>query len=160
MTSEPDFSELERAIGYKFKDPALLERALTTKSYSNEMRHINPECKDQDGLRTLGDAVLKTVLCDHLMTMGYCTKGEITEVKSTLENGVFLAQIGEGFHLEQNIRVGEGSFEQKHQEEPHVLSETIEALVAAIYLDRNYESAKSAVVNWYEPYWARFDKKE
>ncbi len=160
MTSKTDLSELERAIGYEFKDPALLGRALTTKSYSNEMRHINPECEDQDGLRTLGDAVLKTVLCDHLMTMGYSTKGEITEVKSTLENGVFLAQIGKRFHLEDNIRVGKGSTEQKHQEEPHVLSETIEALVAAIYLDRNYESAKSAVVKWYEPYWARFDKKE
>lgn len=159
MVANLDLSELEKVIGYEFVDLNLLERALTTKSYSNEKHQQNQECDDQDGMRTLGDAVLKTVLCDYLMTMGYSTKGEITEIKSTLENGVFLAQIGERFHLDGFIRVGKGSYEQNHHEEPHVLSETVEALIAAIYLDGGFEISKDAVIRWYKPYSDRYQKE-
>ncbi|ABN57422.1 MULTISPECIES: ribonuclease III domain-containing protein [Methanoculleus] len=146
---EPD---LEERINYSFKQKDLLQRALLHRSRSNEERQKQKICEDQDALRTLGDAVLKTILCDLLMRSGYETKGEITIKKSTIERRPFLAELGRRFDLQDKILVGEGARMQKHNEEPNVIAETLEAIIGAMYLDGGYESAKKAVSGWYEPY--------
>ncbi|HOI14370.1 Ribonuclease 3 [anaerobic digester metagenome] len=143
---------LEAKINYQFKNTDLLQRALLHRSRANEERQKQKVCKDQDALRTLGDAVLKTILCDLLMRSGYETKGEITIMKSTIESRPFLAELGRGFGLQNEILVGEGARVQKHNEEPNVIAETLEAIIGAMYLDGGYESAKKAVSVWYEPY--------
>jgi ribonuclease-3 len=63
-------ADLEERINYSFKQSNLLHRALLHPSRANEERQQQVPCKDQDALRTLGDAVLKTVLCDLLMRSG------------------------------------------------------------------------------------------
>ncbi|BBL68829.1 ribonuclease III domain-containing protein [Methanoculleus chikugoensis] len=143
---------LEAKINYHFKNTDLLQRALLHRSRANEERQKQKVCKDQDALRTLGDAVLKTILCDLLMRSGYETKGEIIIMKSTIESRPFLAELGRGFGLQNEILVGEGARVQKHNEEPNVIAETLEAIIGAMYLDGGYESAKKAVSVWYEPY--------
>ncbi len=85
---------LEAKINYHFKNTDLLQRALLHRSRANEERQKQKVCKDQDALRTLGDAVLKTILCDLLMRSGYETKGEIIIMKSTIESRPFLAELG------------------------------------------------------------------
>lgn len=141
-------SDLEERINYSFKQKDLLQRALLHRSRSNEER----QKQDQAALGTLGDAVLKTILCDLLMRSGYETKDEITIMKSAIENRPFLAELGRNFDLQNKILVGEGARMQKHNEEPNVIAETLEAIIGAIYLDGGYESAQKVVSGWYEPY--------
>lgn len=145
-------ADLEERINYSFKQIDLLQRALLHSSRANEERQKQKMCKDQDALRTLGDAVLKTILCDLLMRSGYETKGEITIMKSAIENRPFLAELGRGFGLQNEILVGTGAGMQKHNEEPNVIAETLEAIIGAMYLDGGYDSAQKVVSNWYEPY--------
>lgn len=145
-------ADLEERINYSFKQKDLLHRALLHPSRANEERQQQIMCKDQDALRTLGDAVLKTILCDLLMRSGYETKGEITIMKSAIENRPFLAELGRGLGLQNEILVGKGAGMQKHNEEPNVIAETLEAIIGAMYLDGGYEPAKMAVSGWYEPY--------
>jgi ribonuclease-3 len=149
---EAKINSLEAKINYRFKNTDLLQRALLHRSRANEENQKQKPCKDQDALRTLGDAVLKTILCDLLMRSGYETKGEITIMKSAIENRPFLAELGRGFNLQNEILVGKGAGMQKHNEEPNVIAETLEAIIGAMYLDGGYESAKKAVFGWYEPY--------
>ena len=61
---------IEDRLGYSFTDKELLDRALTRKAYANEQKQQNQECEDQEIFRTLGDAVLKTVLVDLLIKNG------------------------------------------------------------------------------------------
>ncbi len=77
---------IEEKIKYRFRNTDLLQCALLHRSRSNEERQKQKICKDQDALRTLGDAVLKAILCDLLMRSGYETKGDITIKKSAIEN--------------------------------------------------------------------------
>ncbi len=145
-------ADLEERINYHFKNTDLLQRALFHRSRANEERQKQKICKDQDALRTLGDAVLKTILCDLLMRSGYETKGEITIMKSAIEKRPFLAELGRSFGLQNEILVGEGARMQKHNEEPNVIAETLEAIIGAMYLDGGYGSAQKAVSGWYELY--------
>jgi len=145
-------SDLEKKINYSFRDEDLLRRALLHPSRANEERQQQKACKDQDALRTLGDAVLKAILCDLLMRSGYETKGDITIKKSTIESRPFLAELGRHFDLQDEICVGLGAKAQKQNEEPTVIAETLEAIIGAMYLDGGYESTKNSIFGWYEPY--------
>lgn len=142
-------NDLEKRIGYVFHDKNHLKRALTHKSRSNEEGH---DCEDQDPFRTLGDAVLKAILCDWLFHQGFNTKGEITTIKSEAEKRKFLAELGKQLGLSVAILPGKGAEQQKHQEQPNVIAETLEAIIAAIYLDRGYDVTKYVVSGWYVPY--------
>ncbi|MCE8422351.1 MAG: hypothetical protein J5U16_00275 [Candidatus Methanoperedens sp.] len=75
---------IEEDIGYHFSDRSLIERALTRKAYANEHKQQNNDCRDQEIFRTLGDAVLKTVLVDLLISKGLKTREEITNRKMDL----------------------------------------------------------------------------
>lgn len=154
-TIDPEFEQfsvtLQERIGYSFKDVRLLKTALIHKSHSNEKRQQKHSCEDQDALGTLGDAVLKTILCDWLIRKGYDTKGQITIKKSEIENREFLAQLGKKFELMKYIQVGKGAEEQKHNEQPNVIAETLEAVIGAIYIDSGFDRAKEVVLTWYGP---------
>jgi ribonuclease III len=127
----------------------LLERALIHPSLSNEERQQHRQCHDQEALRVLGDAVLKTIVSERLIHAKYETKGDITIKKSENENRKFLAQIGQKFDLASSIRVGAGAKDQKHHEQPDVIAETLEAIIGAIYLDGGFDIVKRVILKWY-----------
>lgn len=143
---------IEEKINYRFRNTDLLQRALLHRSRSNEERQKQKICKDQDALRTLGDAVLKAILCDLLMRSGYETKGDITIKKSTIENRPFLAELGRSFELQNEISVGEGAKKEKHNEGTKAIAETLEAIIEAMYLDGGFDVTKSVIPGWYEPH--------
>ncbi|HIH44130.1 MAG TPA: dsRNA-specific ribonuclease [Candidatus Methanoperedenaceae archaeon] len=136
---------LEQSIGYTFNNKHLLTRALTRKAYANEQRQQNKTCEDQEVLRTLGDAVLKTVLVDLLIGAGCGTREEITTRKMNLESveklGGMARQLGIGAH----IILGAGEKKQKADEQQYVLSETLEAILGAVYLDGGFEAARGVI---------------
>lgn len=137
---------LEEKLGYSFRDKNILTRALTRKAYANEQKQKNIECYDQEVFRTLGDAVLKAVLVDLLIKSGYKTREEVTNRKMELESVEGLAKIGREIGIGPSILLGAGEERQKANEKQYVLSETLEALIGAIYLDGGYEAAKDAII--------------
>lgn len=144
---------IEENIGYSFKDEHLLERALTRKAYALEQKQQNKDCEDQEIFRTLGDAVLKTVLVDLLITMNGCiTRGEITTRKKELEREEGLARISRELGIGSFIRLGRGEEKQRANDEPKVLAETFEALIGAIYLDAGYNRSKEIITGWFRQY--------
>ncbi len=141
---------LEENLGYTFNNTYFLNRALTRKAFALEQRQQNIECDDQEIYRTLGDAVLKTVLIDLLIKSGVNSRGEITSRKKTLEREEHLAAIGKKLGIGSFILLGKGEEKQKADEEPYVLAETFEAVVGAIYLDGGFEACKNTIINLVE----------
>ncbi len=140
---------IEEALGYSFKNAAYLDRALTRKAYANEQKQQHKDCEDQEIYRTLGDAVLKLVLVDELINSGCGTRDDITSKKKDLEREEKLAQIGRNLGVGQAIKLGIGEKKQRANEEPKVLAETVEALIAAIYYDGGFEAAKETIIKWF-----------
>jgi ribonuclease-3 len=140
---------IEEALGYTFSNKSLLERALTRKAYANELKQQNQECDDQEIYRTLGDAVLKTVLVDRLIASGYKTREEITNRKMELESEEGLAKISRMLGIGSSIRLGIGEKKQKANEKQYVLAETLEAIIGAIYLDGGYDASRETIIKWF-----------
>jgi len=144
---------LENDLGYSFKDKTLLIRALTRKAFALEQKQQKKDCEDQEIFRTLGDAVLKTVLVDLLILKnGSKTRDDITTRKKKLEREEGLVPISRELKIGASIRFGKGEIKQKAEEEPYVLAETLEAILGAIYLDGGFDASKEVISRLFEPY--------
>ena len=106
--------------------------------------------QDQEVFRTLGDAVLKTILIDLLIEKGCKTREDITTRKMKLESEEKLASIARELQIGDDIILGQGERKQAVQDVATVLAETLEALIGAIYLDGGYPCAKEVITNWFK----------
>ena len=123
--------QLETIIGYKFKNPELLETALTHTSYANESR---TPVKHNERLEFLGDSVLQIVSADYLFH-AYADRpeGDLTRIRASL--------VSEGalFQFAQEERCG-------GRTRPSVVSDAFEAVIAALYLDGGMEVARKFIL--------------
>lgn len=141
---------LENRLGYEFRDKKLMFRALTHPTFSKEEKEKKVgarDCPHQSIFATLGDAVLKAVIISILIEKGLMTKGNITISKADLENNLQLAHVGERLYLlEENFILHRAGKHEKLKEASIALcSDTVEALIGAIYIDSN--SSMSVVKN-------------
>jgi ribonuclease III len=136
---------IEEKLSYTFKNKNLLNRALTRKAYALEQKQQNIYCEDQEIFRTLGDAVLKTVLIDLLIKSGVNSRGEITNRKKSLERQEGLAKISDRLGLGSYLKFGNGETKQRADKEPYVLAETFEAVIGAIYLDGGFDACRKTI---------------
>jgi ribonuclease-3 len=143
---------IEDLLGYVFFEKATLSRALTRKAFANEQKQRNCLCEDQEIFSTLGDAVLKAILVDLLIRGGYSTPDEITQKKKELEREELLAKIASDLGIGAFIQLGLGEEKQHAERQPYVLSETLEALIGAIFIDGGYEAAEQRIKHWFDPY--------
>ena len=141
---------IENNLNYLFFDKALLERALTRRAYAQEQAQRGIGCNDQEAFCTIGDAVLKVSLADLLMNAGCQTRASITKRKEQLECQSMFGEIARGIKVGSYIRLGIGEAQNNAQQNPKVLAETLEALIAAIYFDGGYEAAKRVVSRLFE----------
>lgn len=132
---------LEHALTYSFSNKSLLQRALTRKAYALE----NKICEDQEIFRTLGDAVLKAILIDLLIASGAGTRSEITMKKIDLESAEGLGKVASSLRLGEYLFLGAGEEKMNLRNRQYVLSESLEAVVGALYLDGGFESTKDVV---------------
>lgn len=136
---------LEEKLGYFFFDKRILARALTRKAYALEQRQKNVAYEDQEVYRTLGDAVLKTVLTELLIRAGCTTRGEITVKKIELEREENLARISQELGIGYVLKLGIGEKQQRADEQPYVLAETLEAVIGGIYFDGGFSAARETI---------------
>jgi dsRNA-specific ribonuclease len=150
-TSSSPVENLQSALGYIFVDKTLLIRALTTNGFVNEWTPSHPDEKrpeSMEALCTLGDGVLKLILTHELIDKGVVKKGDITIRKRELERRNYLADVARQYDLGKYLMAGKGEEKQGVRENPNVLAETMEAVIAAIYLDAGFEATRRIVSNW------------
>lgn len=144
MNSEYTLDVLEKKIGYHFHEKKLLERALTHSSFMNEQK-IN-KYGDYERLEFLGDAVLEMVTSEFL----YCShpelpEGKLTKMRASMVCEPSLAFCARDINLGQFIRLGKGEESGGGRERDSIISDVMEAVIGAIYLDDGMLSAKTFI---------------
>ena len=155
-TSELNVREIEKKIGYTFKDKSLLTQAFTRTSYCNE---INPTVKTKyhsnEVLEFFGDGVLSLSIISFLLKE--CTEryehgirtelgeGDFSNIKSKLSDKQNLSKSMKALGLEKHLLMGEGDYKLGIQNEPSVMEDLFESIVGAIFIDS--DMSISAVIN-------------
>lgn len=135
MAIGKDIFLLEEKIGYKFKDIKYLETALTHSSYSNEQRAHGHNFSSNERLEFLGDAVLQIVISKHLFDNYKYSEGTLTKMRQYLVCEKTLSKIAGENNVGEFINLGRGEELTDCRNRPKVLADSLEALIAAIYLD-------------------------
>jgi len=131
---------LEHLLGYAFSNPILLDHALTHRSYINE--NPSEEIRDNERLEYLGDAVLELCVSDFLMkTFPDHTEGQLSQMRASIVNEQSIAQLARKFRVGEFLRLGKGEEASGGRAKTSILSNTFEAIIAAIYSDRGFEHA-------------------
>lgn len=140
MLAPEKSKELELKIGYEFKEKELLKQALTHSSFSNEQR-IN-KLKDYERLEFLGDAVLE-LLSSKFFFLNHpeMTEGEMTKLRSSMVCEPALAFCARDLNLGEYILLGKGEEATGGRERDSIISDVMEAVIGALYLDGGLEEA-------------------
>lgn len=142
--------QLQNNLGYHFKNPALLARALTHSSYANE-RHVNTG--DNERLEFLGDSVLGFITAEYLFANHRdFPEGELTKLRAYAVCEKSLFSYAEEIGLGHYLKLGKGEERTGGRTRPSVLSDAFEAVIAAIYLDGGMDEAKKFVLRFVVPY--------
>jgi ribonuclease-3 len=129
-----DIERLYDRLGYTFRNGALALLALTHTSYSNENPRAAPQHNER--LEFLGDAVLDFVVSDLLMTRyPALPEGDLSKMRAGLVSEAALADIAHELELGPYLRMGRGEEQSGGREKDSILSDALEALLAAVYLD-------------------------
>ncbi len=128
--------ELERRIGYIFKDKKYPEQAMTHSSYSNETGARNHHLLSNERLEFLGDSVLSLITSDYLYkTFPMLPEGSLTRMRASLVCEEALASYSAKIELGSFLRLGKGESQTGGAQKPAVIADAFEATLAAIYLD-------------------------
>lgn len=142
---ENRLEELEQAIGYRFRRPELLERALTHRSAVPEDVSTGIR-RDNEQLEYLGDAVLGMMVSEHLVgAFGQWSEGQLSKGRARLVNAASLYLAARRLALGNYLHLGKGEEKTGGREKPALLADAFEALVAAIYLDGGLPAAREFV---------------
>jgi ribonuclease-3 len=135
---------LQKKIGYRFKSLDLLNQGLRHKSFVHE--NVDAQGKDNERLEFLGDAVLDLVI-GHLIMDRYpdYPEGSLSRLRAAVVNETRLAQIARDLSLGEYLLLGKGEQMTRGREKSSILSSTLEALLATIYLDGGYKKAFKAI---------------
>ncbi len=136
--------EFQQRIGYEFKDEQLLRQALTHSSYANE-KHLK-KLSDNERLEYLGDAVLELVSSEFLFAhYPKLTEGQLTKLRASIVCEPTLAICTEEIGLGDYIFLGKGEDQTGGRKRKSILSDAMEAVIGAIYLDGGFANAKEFV---------------
>ena len=138
-----DAEQLEERLGYGFKRPELLERALTHSSAVPELRAELAEgsaeaaaIRDNERLEFLGDAVLELLAREYLLeSFPEWREGQLSKSRARLVNAHSLEDAARRIKLGEHLRLGRGEEKTGGREKPTLLADAFEAVVAAVYLD-------------------------
>lgn len=138
------FEELMDKIGYRFKNASILKTALTHSSYANEHRSLNLEYNER--IEFLGDAVLELVTSEYLYNVKpEMPEGKMTRTRASIVCEPTLVLCAEEFSLGKYLLLGKGEENTGGRERASVVSDAMEALIGAIYLDGGIDKAKEFI---------------
>jgi len=133
---------VSKSIGYTFKQPALLQQAL---------RHRSAGAPHNERLEFLGDSLVNLMVAESLFS--YWPKsdeGALTRGRANLVRESSLAEIARRLDIGDSIVLGTGEMKTGGHRRDSILADTLEAVIAAIYLDSNFETCRTTVLPWFE----------
>lgn len=133
------FINLEKSIGFHFRDKDLLAQALTHRSAVRESRKTG----HNERLEFLGDAVLELAATEYLYHLSEKPEGELTNWRSALVQREHLAAVGRDIQLGNYLMLSRGEEASGGRERLSTLANAVEALIGALYLDRGFDDAKN-----------------
>ncbi len=138
---------LEARIGYQFQDKSLLRQALTHSSFANE-RHMKAH-SDNERLEFLGDAVLELVSSEFLyLNYPDFPEGRLTPLRASLVCEPTLAIAAREIGLGAYLRLARGEDQSGGRERASILSDALESIIGAIFLDGGIEPAKALIIRY------------
>jgi ribonuclease III len=145
-----EFADLQHRAAYSFRDPGLLEHALTHTSRANE--DASGGVIDNESLEFLGDAVLGFAIADLLFRrFPERDEGWKSKMKAAMVSTSSLARLAEGLHLGDHLLLGRGEEKTGGRRKQALLADGYEALIAAIYLDGGIEQATAFIARQFTP---------
>jgi ribonuclease-3 len=130
-------SELQIRLGYAFRQHALLQQAVTHRSFSAD---------HNERLEFLGDSVLNLSVAHLLYTqLANLPEGDLSRVRANLVKQDTLHQLAKTLDLPAVMRLGEGEMRSGGQNRPSILADALEAIIGAVYLDGGYKDAQALV---------------
>ena len=145
--SQKKLKELQKSIGYEFKQEQLLRQALTHSSYAHE-KNLK-ELMDNERLEYLGDAVLELVSSEFLFkNHPEMNEGQMTKLRASLVCEQSLAGCARQLDLGSYLLLGNGEDLTGGRERDSILSDAWEAVIGAMYLDGGFTSAKEFILKY------------
>jgi ribonuclease-3 len=133
-------SKLEAVINYRFNDKSLLVLALTHRSMGKN---------NNERLEFLGDSIVNLVIAELLFNkFPRATEGQLSRLRSQIVSGSSLAKLGNSFNLSKYIILGVSELKSGGCFRESIISDTVEAIIGAIYLDSNIEDCKLRILEW------------
>lgn len=135
------------SLGYKFKNTNMLRVALTHSSYGNENR-----CRCNERLEFLGDSVLGIIVSDYLFrNMPSVDEGEMSKIRASLVCEQSLAEFAKKINIGEHLLLGKGEEATGGRMRASILSDAFEAVLAAIYLDSDLDTARNWLLDVISP---------
>ena len=147
MKHNTDLDGFQKIIQYQFNNIGLLKNALTHSSYANEHRLDHNRCNER--LEFLGDAVLEIVTSDFLYhKYDALPEGDLTKIRASIVCEPTLAYCAGDIRLGEYLLLGKGEEATGGRNRNSVVSDAMEALIGAIYLDGGFANAKEFVMKY------------
>ena len=148
LRTSPDLDALAERLGYTFTDVGLLRQALAHRSWCSEF----PGNESNERLEFLGDAVLGWVVADLVYRRHVdLSEGKLTDLRKAVVNAGALAQLADTLSLGDELLLGKGEAAAGGRRKPSILSDALEAVFGAVYLDGGPEKARELVARLLEP---------
>lgn len=154
----PDIADLQKKLGITLKKPALLEQALVHSSYVNE----NPAlvAGHNERLEFLGDAILDFIVADKLyQDFPDLAEGEMTRLRAALVRRETLERVARAIELGDFLYMGKGEEASGGRNKAANLAGALEAVIAAVYLDRGAKITRSMVIRLLGEEWAGVSRR-
>ncbi len=135
-----EINEIEKAIGYSFKDKMLLRKCFTHASYAHEYGG-----EDNEKLEFFGDAIMDFIVTEYLVKHKFGDEGDLTKLRSQIVSKNPLLYSVKKMGLEKYLLLGKGVKNASYDEK--LFSSVYEAVVAGIYQDGGLEKAKKFVID-------------
>ena len=140
---------LKEQLGYEFRDLSLLRNALTHSSSINETHQQYYE--NNERLEFLGDAVLETVISEHLYrSLPREEEGRLTRLRASIVCEASLAEIGQQLGVGQALVLGRGEEQSGGRKRNSMIADGVEAIIGAIYLDGGFAEAQKTVLRLFD----------
>ena len=140
---------IERRLGYRFSNAALLKQALTHRSHG---------APHNERLEFLGDGLLNFVVA-RLLFQQFTTlpEGDLSRLRAGLVNQQALSELATSLSLGDHLHLGEGELKSGGFRRPSILADAFEALIGAISLDGGFDAAEKVLTDLYRPLLAYMD---
>ena len=147
MSADSDNMHLQQRLGYEFRDPELLAVALS---------HRSSSAISNERLEFLGDSILSLIVSDILYKrFAESGEGDLSRMRAQIVRAESLANVARHLEVGENILLGQGQHVSAS-----ILSDTVEALIGAVYLDSNLDECRRCVLNWFEDILRTVDETE